>query len=118
MIAARVPHQIDAMMATKHAELNDPDMLRLYQLLSGALDWDINDPRIVDVADILERLMIRALESGEVGDIGVDDQFVDLLDATMLASSPLSERLLAILQERGWRGWTRIERVPAGESIR
>lgn len=111
MIAARVPHQIDAMMATKHAELSDPDMLRLYQLLSGALDWDINDPRIVDVADILERLMIRALESGEVGDIGVDDGFVDLLDATMLASSPLSERLLAILQERGWRGWTRIERV-------
>lgn len=116
MIAAQVPHQIDEMMIKKHEELNDPDMMRLYRLLSGALDWKIDDPRIVEIADILEGLMIRALEAGEVGDIGVDDQFADLLDATMLASSPLSERLLAILQERGWRGWTRIERVPAGGS--
>ncbi|MCX3287944.1 hypothetical protein OR263_14730 [Streptomyces sp. NEAU-H22] len=44
---------------------------------------------------------------------GLDDQFVDLLDSTMVQSSPAAERLVAILEERGWRGWTRIERVPA-----
>lgn len=114
MIAAQVPHQIDAVIAKKHEELDDPDMVKLYSLLSGALDWPANDPRIFEVADIMERLMVRAVEAGEVGaDDGIDDQFVDLLDSTMAESSPHAARLLAILEERGWRGWTRIERVPA-----
>lgn len=58
--------------------------------------------------------MIRAVEAGEVGgDNTVDEQFADLLDATVVESSPSAARLLAILEERGWRGWTRIEHVPA-----
>ncbi|WP_250291630.1 MerR family transcriptional regulator [Streptomyces atroolivaceus] len=114
MIAAQVPHSIDSVIAKKHEELDDPDVVKLYGLLSGALDWPPNDPRIVEVADIMERLLIRAVEAGEVGaDDGVDDQFVDLLDSTMVESSPVAARLLAILEERGWRGWTRIERVAA-----
>jgi hypothetical protein len=62
--------------------------------------------------------MIRALEAGELdaGADGLDDPFVDLLDATTAESAPVAERLLAILEERGWRGWTRIERVPADRS--
>ncbi|MFJ4856749.1 MerR family transcriptional regulator [Streptomyces sp. NPDC088730] len=114
MIAAQVPHSIDSVIAKKHEELDDPYMVRLYSLLSGALDWPADDPRIVEVADIMERLMVRAVEAGEVGaDDGMDDQFVDLLDATMVEFSPHAARLLAILEERGWRGWTRIQRVPA-----
>jgi DNA-binding transcriptional MerR regulator len=113
MIAAQVPDLIDAVIVKKHEELDDPDMLMLYSLLSGALDWSADDPRVVEVADLLERLMIRAVEAGEVGADGFDDQFVALLDSTMLESAPGAERLLAILEERGWRGWTRIERVPA-----
>ncbi|UXY25199.1 MerR family transcriptional regulator [Streptomyces sp. HUAS TT20] len=112
MIAAQVPHLIDAVIAKKHEELNDPDMVKLYSLLSGALDWPVDDPRVVEIADLLERLMIRAMEAGEVGADGFDDQFVDLLDSTVIESSPGAQRLLAILEERGWRGWTRIERVP------
>ncbi|MEU6535076.1 MerR family transcriptional regulator [Streptomyces sp. NPDC047000] len=114
MIAAQVPHLIDSVIAKKHEELDDPDMVRLYTLLSGALDWPTDDPRIVEVADIMERLMTRAVQAGEVSaDDGIDDQFVDLLDSTMVESSPSAARLLAILEERGWRGWTRIEQVPA-----
>ncbi|MBW5248063.1 MerR family transcriptional regulator [Streptomyces poriferorum] len=114
MIAAQVPHLIDSVIAKKHEELDDPDTVKLYSLLSGALDWPAHDPRIVEVADIMERLMIRAVEAGEVGtEDGIDDRFVDLLDSTMVESSPGAARLLAILEERGWRGWTRIERVPA-----
>ncbi|MFI6663171.1 MerR family transcriptional regulator [Streptomyces sp. NPDC050523] len=113
MIAAQVPDLIDTVIAQKHEELNDPDMVKLYSLLSGALDWSPDDPRIVEIADLLERLMMRAVKAGEVGDDGFDDQFVALMDSTMLQSAPGAERLLAILQERGWRGWTRIEQVPA-----
>ena len=112
MIAAQVPDQIDAIIANKHEELDDPDTVKLYRLLSEAVDWPADDPRIVEIADILERLMIRAVEAGEVGTDPFDDPFVDLLDATAVESSPVAERLLEILQERGWKGWTRIERVP------
>jgi DNA-binding transcriptional MerR regulator len=113
MISAQVPHLTDSIIAKKHAELDDPDTMKLYSLLSGALDWPADDPRVVEVADILERMLIRAVEAGEVGDDGFDDSFVDLLDSTTVRSAPAAGRLLAILEERGWKGWTRIERVPA-----
>jgi len=115
MIAAQVPDLIDSVIAQKHQELDDPDMVKLYSLLSGALDWPPDDPRIVEIADLLERLMIRAVKAGKAGEAGADgfdDQFVALMDATTLQSAPAAERLLAILQERGWTGWTRIEQVP------
>lgn len=113
LIAAQVPHLIDSVMAKKHEDLDAPDVVKFYSLLSGALDWPADDPRIVEIADIAERLAVRAVKAGEMGPDGADDQFVDLLDATMVESSPGAKQLVAILEERGWRGWTRIERVPA-----
>lgn len=114
MVAAQVPESIDAIIEKKHQELDDPDMVILYRLFSDGLDWRADDPRIVEVADILERQMARAMDAGEVDMDGFDDRFVELLDTTMVEASPVAERLLAILQERGWRGWTRIERVSPG----
>ncbi|MEE2039607.1 MerR family transcriptional regulator [Nocardiopsis sp. CT-R113] len=113
MIAGQIPHKIDAVIATKHRELDDPDMVEFYRLVSEALDWSADDPRIVRIADILEGLMIRAVEADGLQEDGLDDPFVDLMDSTMLESSPVAERLLAILGERGWKGWTRVERVPS-----
>ena len=113
MVAAQVPDLIDAIMVKKHQDLDDPDMVRLYQLANEALDCPADDPRVIEFADIVERLLIRAEAAGEVGADVFDDQFAELLDATMIESAPGATRLLAILEERGWRGWTRIERVPA-----
>jgi DNA-binding transcriptional MerR regulator len=112
MVAAQAPHLIDAVIAKKHEDLDHPDMVKLYGFLTGALDWEADDPRIVEIADILERMVIRAVKAGEIGPDGMDDRFVDLLDATMLQTAPGAERVLAILAERGWRGWTRVERIP------
>jgi len=112
MVAAQVPDQIDAVMAKKHEDLDDPDMVRLYHLISDAFDCRPDDPRVVELADILDRLRLRALAAGELNTDFVDEKFAALLDATMLESSPAAARLLAILEERGWTGWTRIERVP------
>lgn len=114
IIAAQVPDQIDAMIELKHRDLDDPDMVDLYRLLSEAVEWSVDDPRVVEIADVLDRLMTRAFESDEVyGDdfADIDDQFVEFLDATALESAPIARRLHALLQERGWRGWTRIERI-------
>ncbi|WP_286131402.1 hypothetical protein [Microbispora sp. NRRL B-24597] len=38
MIAAQVPDQIDDVIVSKHRQLDDPDTLRLYRLLSNAFD--------------------------------------------------------------------------------
>lgn len=115
MVAAQVPGLIDAIIDTKEHELDDPDMVALYRLLSGALEWQVDDPRVVEIADILERLMTRATEVGTSGDHVFDESFVNLLDAAMIESAPVAERLRTILELRGWKGWTRVERAPAGK---
>jgi hypothetical protein len=57
--------------------------------------------------------MERAVEAGYTGDLGLDHQFLDLLDASAVETSPVAKRLRSILEERGWNGWIRTERVPA-----
>jgi hypothetical protein len=76
MVTARVPHLIDSVIAKKRQELADPDMLKLYRLLSEALDWPADDPRIVEIADVLERLMARALDAGEELSVDLNGPFV------------------------------------------
>lgn len=110
VVAAQVPDQIDDVIARKHVELDDPLLVRLYLLLGEGLDWSVEDPRIVEVADCLEALMERAEAAGETDDIRLDDQLIDLLDASAAASSPVAERLMEILEARGWRGIIRTER--------
>jgi DNA-binding transcriptional MerR regulator len=112
VVAARTPDQIEAVMALKHQELDDPDMVRLYMLINEAIHWSSDEPRIVELVDVLERLVLRAVEAGNAGDDSLDQPFVDLMDAITVDSSPIGARVIAILEERGWRGWTRIERVP------
>lgn len=118
MLAAQIP-DIDAVIAEKHRQLDeDPDMTRLYRLLSSVSEWSPDDPRVVELADIIEQLRIRGIESGEVeiGDADASDPFAVLLDSAMAESTPVARRLLAILEQRGWRGWMRLERVPEGSS--
>jgi DNA-binding transcriptional MerR regulator len=115
MMAARVPDGIDSLVNQKHQELDTPDVAELYQLINASLDWAPDDPRIITIADVIERVWIRAIEAGEAGvnDTDDDEEFIDLLDTTMLESSPIAARVIAILHERGWRGWTRIDQIPA-----
>jgi len=118
MIAAQVPDQIDEVMVDKHAELEDPEVIRLYQLLSDGLEWSVDDPRIVEVADTLERLMAQAVEDGRTDDLGLDNQFLDLLDDTAVNFSPAARKLRTILEERGWNGWIRTERAEVADDVR
>jgi DNA-binding transcriptional MerR regulator len=112
MVAARAPDQIELWIAQKHRELEDPDMIQLYQLLSEAVDWQAGHPRVVELVDVLERLLHRAVEAGSLGTDDLDQTLVDLLDSTTLESAPITARMIALLEERGWKGWTRVERVP------
>ena len=103
--------QIDAMIASKHEDLKDPDMVRLYSLFSDELHRSADDPRVVEAADTLDRLLARTAKAGNLNVGEIDDRFVDLLDATMAESAPAARQLLMLLEERGWKGWTRFERA-------
>lgn len=118
MVAAQAPDEIEAVIARKHADLDDPDMRRLYRLLSDVLDRSADDPVVAEIADVFERLRIRALEAGDAGGDWLDDLFDQLLEATAVQASPVVERVVAILRQRGWKGWSRIEAVPADRVAR
>ena len=115
MLAGQDPTSIDAVIAEKNRHLDeDPDMTRLYLLLSTAPEWPPDDPRVVELADLVEYLRIRAIQTGEVQIHGTDqtDPVTTLLDAAMTESAPVARQLLTILEQRGWRGWNRLERIP------
>ncbi|MFF0267152.1 MerR family transcriptional regulator [Kribbella sp. NPDC004536] len=112
MIAAQVPELIDVIIAAKHKELDDPDARKLYSLVSEAVDHPNGEELLYEIADLLERIYTRAYEAGQLGVDPFDEKLVELLDSVMIESAPEAARLLEIMEERGWKGWTRIEQVP------
>ena len=114
LVAARWPDRIPEVMSAKHAQLDDPRLVRLYRLLSELLEVDADhDPRLEEAADIMAALAERASAAGEINDAedAGDDLPFDLLDALAVESDPRAKRLRALMRERGWARWTRLERV-------
>jgi hypothetical protein len=114
LVAARWPEYIREVIAGKHAQLDDPQLVRLYRVLSEILESDaVDDPRLEEAADIMAGLAEQAYASGELnlGDVADDDLGIDLLDALAVESDPRTQRMLDLMRERGWAGWTRLERL-------
>lgn len=115
LIAARWPDRIAEWMPQKWAQLDDEKNVRLYRLLGALLESEVDDdPRVVEVVDLLVEIFEEASARGELDqrDAAFDDApFVDLLDALVVEIDPRGERLLRLLHERGWTGWTRMERL-------
>jgi DNA-binding transcriptional MerR regulator len=115
LVAARWPELIPEMVTAKHAQLENPQLVRLYRVLSELLESDVgdDDPRPKEAADIMADLFEQAAASGELNlDAEAhDDLAFDLLDALALEFDPRTERMLDLLRERGWSGWNRTERL-------
>ena len=114
LVAARWPDRVLEWIPGKHADLDDPRVVRLYLLLSEIFDGDeADDPRLKEAADILAELAEQAFAAGQVdlGDMGQDDLPFDLLDALAVEADPRTERLRDLMRERGWARWTRLERT-------
>ncbi len=115
LLAARWPEHIREIMSAKFAQLDDPQLVRLYRILSeiGESDVGDDDPRLQVAADIMAGLAEQAYTSGELNldAMAHDDLAVGLLDALPVESDPRMERLLDLMRERGWSGWTRMERL-------
>jgi DNA-binding transcriptional MerR regulator len=114
LIAARWPDRIPQWMPEKFAQLENPLNVRFYRVLGDVLEAGADDARLTEAADLLVELIEQAAARG---DLDTDDEafqdvpFVDLLDALVVESEPVGARLLDLMRERGWTGWTRLERV-------
>ncbi len=113
LMAARWPEAIPAMMADKAAQLANPDVVRLYRLF-GRIAADGTDEALLrETADLMSELFAQAEASGELAlqeDVTPDPAFVRLMDAFSDAAHPVVGRLRAMLAERGWTGWTVVEK--------
>ena len=115
MVAARYPDQIAAFMEDKVRQLEDPRTVRFYQLISRLLGDGEGDDEgvVVEMADLLAEMFEEAAATGQLEqqDLDMDDSaFVQLLDS-MAEGHPMVVRLRQLLAERGWAGWTKVERV-------
>ncbi|MFD4628679.1 MerR family transcriptional regulator [Streptomyces sp. NPDC058284] len=120
-LAARSPERVPEWMARKREQLADPQVVDFYLTLSAALDHAEDDPRLVALADRLAAYISRvAEEQGDlyVDDTGIEPRFAQLLDTYVFATLPAARRLIELLTERGWTGWSMLEQVDPARARR
>jgi len=119
LMAAQLPEAIPAIIADKVAQLENPKVVRRYQLL-GQLPENWEDEELLrETADLISEMLEQAAASGELDrqdEQMSDDAFVGLVDSFADASHPAVPRLRALVAERGWTGWTRIEKREPDQS--
>lgn len=117
LVAAQLPDKMPQLMALKRAQIDDPAVIELYRDLVTVADWTADDPRLPAVADQLVTLIEDTTtdweEYGSQSDFDLDDELVELLDSIFVDSVPAAPTLLRLLEQRGWTGWTRLERIDA-----
>jgi DNA-binding transcriptional MerR regulator len=113
LFAARWPEKIPVYMVEKTAQLDDPRTVRLYRLIGEMLELGLDEDRLAETADLIAELSDEAAERGDLErqDDMDDDMFVALLDSYATEAHPMIERLQELMLERGWTGWSRMERA-------
>ena len=119
LVAAQAPDQVPAMMALKQQQIEDPAVRELYRSIEGIFECAPDDPRLPEFADrvvafveALEDKAKQVVRATPIDDDGwLTQEFIDLLDEAFMASFPAARRLLDLLEERGYTGWTNIQRI-------
>jgi hypothetical protein len=115
LVAAQIPEQMPVLMALKRSQIEEPAVTAMYFDLVEAVDWHVDDPRLPALADRLVAMFEEDAErwgEDQAVDFALDDELVALLDDVFVRSVPIARTLLHLLEERGWTGWTRLERFP------
>lgn len=118
LLAAQLPEQVAALMRHKRMQVEDEDLRRLYLDIGEVAEAEPDDPRLPALADRVAAFIEAASAYNEGVEFEdedtVSDEVIALLDAAFLEALPAAPRLLELLEERGWRGWTDIRRVEPG----
>lgn len=121
LMAARWPEKIPEFMLDKMAQLDDPRTVQLYRLIDELVEFGIDDDRLGAVADLMAEMAEQSADRGELdrqNEELSDDMFIGLVDSYAVDAHPMVERLQKLLAERGWTGWSRMERAADPSAIR
>ncbi len=113
LVAAQIPDQMPALMALKRGQIEDPAIVAMYLDLVEAVDWPADDPRLPALADRLVAMFERDADNWtdeQLANFDLDAELVALLDEVFINAIPCARRLLHLLEQRGWTGWTKLER--------
>jgi DNA-binding transcriptional MerR regulator len=117
LVAAQIPEQMPVLMALKRAQLDDPGVTDFYLDLVAIADAPPDDPRLPALVDRLVAMIERDAERAAEVDaepFRLDPSLVALLDEVFTTAVPVAPRLLELLEERGWTGWTDLRRHDPG----
>jgi hypothetical protein len=88
--------------------------VQLYRLIGDLLELGPDEERLNAVADLIAEISEQAAERGDLErqrEEMNDDAFIALVDSFASDSHPLVDRLQELMAERGWSGWSRMDRA-------
>jgi len=113
LVAAQLPERMEVYIRSKREQIEDPSVVEFYLDLDDMIDWEPGDPRLPALADRLVT-QLEAVDEAEwdaFAESGMSDDLVALLDSMFLDQVPVAADLMRLVEERGWTGWTKLERV-------
>ena len=120
LVAAQLPERMPFYMVMKQQQLDDPSTLSMYRQLAQAADWEPADPRLPAIGDQLvahlEADQPAATETATDPGTHIPQDLARLLDELFIELVPAARRFLGLLEERGWSGWTNLERRQSSRS--
>lgn len=108
LIAAQWPERIPAWIGEQCRYFQDPRLVRFYQLLDPS-EMTTEDPRLSEAADLLAELAEEWAAQPRSEELE-NPMLRNLLDSFAERYAPITNRLQELLNERGWAGWTQLER--------
>lgn len=113
LLTAQLPDQVAPLMRYKRMQVEDERLRRLYLAIADVAEAGPDDPRLPQIADRVAAFIEAASAYSEAAQVEeeVSPEVVALLDAAFLEALPAAPRLLRLLEERGWTGWTDIRRT-------
>jgi uncharacterized protein HemY len=117
LVSAQVPDEVVEWIAYKRIQLEDPQVVAAYRGLEAAHDWAPDDPRLVELADQLSGWFDDLFADEATAALmdtttQLDDTVAAMLDAEFVSHSAAWRKLLDLLDERGWVGWTNVWPAP------
>jgi hypothetical protein len=95
------------------AQLANPKIVRVYQLIGRIAETWEDEELLRETADLMSELFEQAAANGELDwqdEHTPDAAFIRLMDSFAEASHPLVARLRELIAQRGWTGWTRVQK--------
>lgn len=110
-LAVLSPEEVAGAMAAKGRLLDDPEFVGVLRSIGEAIDWGPDDPRVPRLADQIAAMLDHHAEWTGSSAGEMEAGLVELFDSLALDSVPGGRHLEALLEERGWSGWTRQKRI-------